>query len=199
MTRVGHIRSEMKNGIDNIDRARLGRYVLALLEEVEKKKQEKQAVKDAEKVHDPSKAKSPEDAKPEIEYWGAEDAESVTHEDFDEAVESLLDDRLFDLGQSAWPAAVEICGFVRRKVSPETYSKWSVEALLENLDAEYMGESDQYPAEPTNAMLAAEAVFHAAVIGEYEVHTLISAETVKVNVMDWVRKHCPDWLNEGGS
>ena len=75
---------------------------------------------------------------------------------------------------------------------PERFAGRPLEWLLEALDEEY-GSPDE-PADPTDAMLAAEASFIRAVMDEYEAWQCEIVEIWRVRVLEYVDA---EWLRLG--
>jgi len=117
--------------------------------------------------------------------YSCDEAEYLTHETPDAAIESYLD----DFADGDLPETVDCYGWARLVVSADFLSP--LEGMLEALDEEYAGDD---PQEPTEAMLAAEKAFVAAVVAEYQPWQceVVSRETI--NCREWIREHRPHWV-----
>ena len=122
-----------------------------------------------------------------VEYWDVEDQENLTHEEFDVAVESILD------GMGALlPAKLSMCGYARMALSiPDI-----LDNLLEDLDEEYSS-PDGDPTKLTPAMREAADAFEVVIRQAYHVYACDIIERVEVDVAAWVKANCPYWLKEG--
>lgn len=125
--------------------------------------------------------------------WGELGDESLRHHSPDDAIEEIIDGLhpagFAEIGQ------VTVHEFAPMKASVPSHWR-PLESLLENLDEEYANpEGDG--TKPTEAMLAAEKAFIAAVLAEYKPWMCEeTGKTVTVNALEWVREHRADWLTE---
>ena len=131
-------------------------------------------------------------SEPKIEYWDCDEgAEVLDHTERDEAIEYCL----HAMHPDPWPETLEVHGFARcPEPDAERYTGSVLEGLLVLLDENH-GPPDYYSA-ATDAMKAAERAFVEAVLKEYEVWRCYKARTETVNVAEWVREHCPGWLDD---
>ncbi len=125
----------------------------------------------------------------EIIYWDDEGEEWLTHDDMDDAIESILD----DMAPSPLPSRIEICGYALMVVKIAT---GALEDVLENLDMKY-GNPDGDPKDPTPKMVLAEEMFLDVVSREYECWTCEIVERREIDVAEWVKSQRPDWLEDG--
>ena len=125
----------------------------------------------------------------EIVYWDCEEQEHLTHDDMDDAIESILD----DMAPSPLPRKMKICGYARMEMKMAT---GALEDVLENLDMEY-GDPDGERSDPTPKMQLAEEMFLEVVRSEYEVWTCEIVETREIDVAEWVAANQPGWLADG--
>ncbi len=122
--------------------------------------------------------------KRKVTYWDREDQENLTHEDFDEAVESILDGMCLPL-----PAKLQMCGYARLEIGDLNI----LEELLDNLDVEY-SDREGDPTEPTKAMVEAAESLESIIERDYHVWACEIVERREVDVAEWVRANRPDWL-----
>ena len=128
-------------------------------------------------------------AERKIIYWDHEDQEHLTHEDMDDAIESILDDE----APCPLPRTMKICGYARMAISGEP---GTLEDVLEVLDMEY-GDPDGERSDPTPKMKLAEEMFLEVVRSEYEPWMCEIVETREIDVAEWVLEHRPDWFKAG--
>jgi hypothetical protein len=122
--------------------------------------------------------------------WGVNNPEELSNEDPDEAI----GDHLESLKREEWPETLTLHGFVRIKVG-ENWSSGPLTQVLDELDEEY-GSPDRSNTKPTPAMEAAERTFLDAVIAEYKPWACEQIYEEEVSVLEWVKEHQPDWLEE---
>lgn len=142
----------------------------------------------------------PEEEK-EADFWTCdEDAERLTYEDMDEAIEYFLDDLLSPKMTAqevvdVLPKTIEVYGYVRDTIKPESYKGHVLEWFLETLDEEY-GDPDGDLNDPTPGMQEAERVFIEAVLKEYVAWPCKKICTKTINTLKWVKENNPDWLED---
>ena len=130
--------------------------------------------------------------KNEIDFWGCEDDEVLTHTEMDVAIEEELDARN---GIDGLPRTLEICGFVRAdKPTAESLLDNGLEYLLEYLDDNY-GNPEEYTV-PTDTMKEAAKVFVQAVLNEYTVWSCSIVKRKTIDVAQWAKDNRPEWLDE---
>lgn len=120
------------------------------------------------------------------------DAEELTHQHPDDAIEAFLDG--LDAASLEALDAVSLCGFKRMVPDWKREAQWLVSDLLGRLDEEYgdpSGESNK----STPGMLAAARVFIETFKAEYQPWACEPCGSVMVDVKAWVREHRPDWLD----
>jgi len=131
------------------------------------------------------------------EFYSCSDPEILSDTDPNDAIYEALDGRLDPKMtaaevQAALPATLTLCGY--RRVEVNTRRLHVLERALEDLDEEY-GDPDGGPTSPTPAMLAAEVEFLRVLRAEYEPWACEEVgQPVEIDVMDWVRREHPDWL-----
>ena len=122
-------------------------------------------------------------------WWGTKDSERLIHRTPDEAIEEMLDQvpcPIDDFGE------VVVAEYAPMKCSAD--AERVLERLLESLDDEY-GDPDGDYTEPTDSMKQAAEAFVRAVVAEYTPWACEpTGNEVRVNALDWVREHRPDWL-----
>ena len=128
-------------------------------------------------------------------FWGERDAEEYRHEHIDNAIEDVVEDH------RPWPPGpgdtVEVVGVVRTTIHLGALSAFDiVDDLIERLDEETLSEDDTES--PRERMLAAAQALVAAVEADYVPWTCDVAVIVRVPVLEWVREHAPQWLEEVG-
>jgi len=97
---------------------------------------------------------------------------------------------LYDADPKRLPELITVYGFKRRVVMPRDCGH-PLEQVLETLDDEFANEK---ATKPTEAMLAAEAVFVAAIVAEYDVWACDCIEICRINWREWCHEHDPDLL-----
>jgi hypothetical protein len=120
-----------------------------------------------------------------IVYWAVGEYERLTHETETAALEDWLEQ--FALPGGKWadnmPGTVEVIGYARMVPTLRDYD--SLNHLLEHLDGEF-GDPEGGWTDPTEAMLAAERVFHSIVLAEYEPWMCEPVYHKTINVRDWI-------------
>lgn len=121
-------------------------------------------------------------------FYGINQPETV-HDDIDGCIEEYLD-QCDDFNHTF---EVEVYERVETEYKP-AFSP--LERMLEDLDEDYGNPDGHYP-EPTDDMQEAEQAFIKAVLADYEVWRCeTTGEVIKVDGLEWVRKHCPHWLKD---
>ncbi len=116
------------------------------------------------------------------EFWDLEDTERLMYDDFDEAMEHILDD--FEEGEE--PETIEICRYERDVVKPSFLEGRLLESALEDLECDFGDpDCDDWP-EPTSRMIEAEKEFIKVILEEYEVPTFKVVEKKIVNVKEYL-------------
>ena len=130
-------------------------------------------------------------------FWTCnDDDEQLSHEDLDEAIEAELDEIIGDFGMDLLPETIEVHGYRRMEIDPESRGLNPLEHVLEWLD-ENFSDPDGSSTKPTQAMKDAEREFIRKVLAEYTVWQCEpTGEVVKVNSMDWIKENAPEWLLE---
>ena len=153
-------------------------------------------------------------------FWTCEDdAEHLTHEDMDEAIELALSfclhpkmtmsDVIVGIPQpkmspdevlAALPQEIEVYGYARDELpSAQQRKAWAaslVEQMMEWVDDEY-GDPDgrtEHETEPACVDIALEMVDKA--LEGYTVWRCHKVCTKTVDVQAWAKEHRPDWLEE---
>lgn len=127
----------------------------------------------------------------EIVFWECdEDAEYLTCDTIDEAVEKHLDE-LDDIEN--FPDTLKVYGHARRTINRERFRAMIAERAQEYLDEEYGGE---YGCDITEEAEKALDVFVDAYIKECTPWQCEKVETKEINVNEWVKEHAPHWLEE---
>ncbi len=131
-------------------------------------------------------------SKEKIDYWSCDKhQERLSAEDMNEAVEQHLDD--LECVTADLPEKVTVYGYGRMDVSGHILASNPIEDLLDNLASEY-GDPDDDLEDPSPAMLEAQKEFLTVVAREYKPWACEVVKTIKVNVLDWIREHRPDWI-----
>ncbi|MFA4971330.1 MAG: hypothetical protein WC683_01870 [bacterium] len=125
----------------------------------------------------------------EVVYWSVGGHETeLTHETMEEAIDYYLEE--FALPGGKWadnlPDEIEVVGFARVQLMMRPGD--TLERTLECIDEEY-GDPDGGWTEPTPAMLAAEAAYHAVVLAEYEPWMCEPVVRRQVDVRAWLAEH----------
>lgn len=138
-------------------------------------------------------------------YSVGDDCERLMHQHPDEAIEEFFD--------HAWPGPREnpprttkereawhdrtltLYEWQREERPGEPRHPDYLERLLEYLDEEH-GDPEN-ATEPTEAMREAEKRFITTVCALYVPWTCKIVKRTEINGLEWVREHCPEWL-EGG-
>jgi hypothetical protein len=130
-----------------------------------------------------------------IEFWDcSEDSEILSYENENDAIEYYLDDYLHALPIAEWPEKITLYGFVRETLKLGNEAARILEQLLEGLDEEY-GNPEKATTE-TEGMKKAAEEFVQKVAAEYQVWSCKRVASEEINVMEWVKEHCPQWLTE---
>ena len=124
-----------------------------------------------------------------IVYWSVTEDERLTHTDRDDAILLYLD--TYDVAHL--PATITVTGYARMNVSVR--ADLALERVLEVMDEEY-GDPDGDGNEPTPAMIAAAETFARAIEAEYVPWWCVPVHSETVDVLEWVREHEPQWLDE---
>lgn len=127
-----------------------------------------------------------------VRWWGKEDDGSLTHEDFQDAIEEIIDDRHPDPPEGT----IEVYGFVSMGINQPFQAEIALLHLLEMLDEEH-ADPDGGNTLATATMKEAAAVFVGAVCAEYKTWMCVPAVCVTVDVLAWCQEQRPDWLKEG--
>lgn len=127
-------------------------------------------------------------------WWGAPDGERYTHGDPDGAIEAILDDchptPIAEIG------LIDVVGMRPRALCRGDLSN-SLDALIEDLDVEF-GDPDGIDVyEPSLVVAEAWAAFESALLADYPVWQCDEAVQVRVDPVQWVQEHRPDWLEAG--
>jgi hypothetical protein len=135
------------------------------------------------------------DINPEIEFWDcSEDAELLGHESKDDAIEARLDEELYDIHVESWPKTVTVYGFAREVPKWDREAQRVLDRFLEDLDEPYGNPEEA--TDQTDAMLVAAKEFVEKIKAEYQVWSCRRVTSEEINVMEWVKEHCPHWLDE---
>ena len=131
--------------------------------------------------------------KPKVEYWDCSDQSEILHyTEFNDAIEYHLD----AVPNIEWPETLTVYGFAREIAKPNI--KWiserALEAVIEGLDEDYGNPEEQ--SDWTNEMKNDATEFVQKVIANYQVWSCKQVTSEEINVMDWVKEHRPDWLEE---
>lgn len=129
----------------------------------------------------------------EAEFWTMdEDAELLTCEDFDEAIEQGL-----GTDHKHWDDTVTVHGFARRAVTPEWQTALAesiARHALEYLDDEFGGGDD--PLNDIDDVRQAAEKFAADVVSEYEVWQCERVCSETVCLAAWIQRESPHWMEE---
>lgn len=124
-----------------------------------------------------------------IEFWDCSDSiEILMWDNFNLAVEMHLDDRPRD----EWPERLTVYGYARQTPKWEHLPQRVLDRFLEDLDEDY-GNPEEATTQ-TEAMLVAAKEFVEKINAEYTVWSCKRVATEEINVMDWVKEHAPNWL-----
>jgi hypothetical protein len=130
-----------------------------------------------------------------IEMWDcSEDAEELSHIDQHDAIESYLDEALYNLPIAEWPETITAYGFARMQVSYPNLPDHALEAVVERLDEEYGSPNEATTITPKMKEAAAE--FVQKILAEYQVWSCKRVASEEINVMEWVKENAPGWLTE---
>lgn len=126
----------------------------------------------------------------EAAYWSCEeDAEILTAEDHNDAIEFYLDQH----GQKA--GKLTIYGYKTQSLPKNALSTdYILEWSLEVLDEEYGNPNEA--TEPNAAMIEAAKVFAAAICDNYKVWTCDVIQTAEIDIAEWIARERPDWQEE---
>jgi hypothetical protein len=128
------------------------------------------------------------------DYWSVRAQEVYTCTDLDEEICRELD------GRDDWPETLTVMAFVRDTVSPDMHRgliEHLMEAAVEYLDQEYGDFENGDPCIEEDDLRRAAVACANRVVADYTPWTVVRAPEldVKVNVLDWVRDHQPQWLS----
>lgn len=130
----------------------------------------------------------------EIEFWDcSEDAEHLSWTSENEAIEMFLD----QLPRDEWEEKTTVHGFVRETPNWDRCAEHALESVLEWLDGDY-GDPDE-ATEETPTMKQAASEFVQKIKAEYEIWSCKKVTSIEVNTMEWVKEHCPHWLEDNSS
>ena len=125
----------------------------------------------------------------EIVFWAPEDADELSCDDLDEAIQDALEE------MDELPVILEMWGYARMQPTPPGgFTDWALEDLLEMLDGEY-GDPDN-TSTPTEAMRKAAETFVASVLKEYVVWMCEPVEKRTINVAEWIQENRPVWIDQ---
>jgi len=127
----------------------------------------------------------------EIVSWDCEGTDTLYHTDCGDAIEAYLS----DTPNEWWPETLEVRGYARMTVTIKEGS--ALDFVLEQLDEIYGG-PDGPVEDATEKMHEAEKEFLDVVAAEYTPWVCEPVEKVTVNVLEWVKKNRPEWLEEEG-
>lgn len=125
-----------------------------------------------------------------IEMWGDEDDEELSHSEIEDSIESQLD-------LIPYPEALVVCGYRRLAIRPQDLRPDTIlEEILERLDEQYGG-VNRDPTDPSSAMELAAGRLVDVIKNDYQVWACEGVLNVELtDVMGWVKKNRPDWLEE---
>ena len=127
----------------------------------------------------------------EIVYWDADGEERLTHDDRDEAIESILENS--DQGDGD----LEICGYARMALpGTERMADEVLEHLFEYTLEEYSDPEGDYDAGQTDAMKAAAIKFIEVFKAEYVPWACEIVKRETIDVEEWIKENRPDWLEQ---
>lgn len=134
--------------------------------------------------------------KRKVEYWDCDEcAEILNHTDPDDAIEYLLDGLLGPemtgkQVREALPEKLEVKGYARMKIAVQD----PLEFMIENLYEEY-GNPEGDPSDGiTDDMRKAADALMKVVEEQYKPWACEPVETEEIDVIAWVEKNRPDWL-----
>ena len=127
----------------------------------------------------------------EIVYWDSEGEEYLTHQDQDEAIESILEN------SDQADGNLMICGYARmRKPDPEKWAHELLDHAIEYLDCNYDLGSPDDATESTKEQMAAALSFAKAILKDYEPWACEIITKQIINVEEWIKENRPDWLEQ---
>jgi len=131
----------------------------------------------------------------EIVFWDCcEEAETLNHENMDEAIEADIENILFHAEKKELLSKpLTVYGFARMLVDMPT-AKGVVLDIIESLDDEY-GAGDDYT-EPTAKMINASEEFLKVMAKEYVSFACEIVKEVQIDPMEWITTHKPEWLDK---
>lgn len=132
-------------------------------------------------------------ASTEILYDRPEYDGTLRYQEFPEAVECIIDSALH-FGKAGLPDSVDVARYRRDHLDTQALEEHFIEHLTEMLHESY-GNHDSYadPDEPSDRLKAAARIFVHTMHREYQPWSMSEAETVSVNVRQWVRE---TWAKE---
>lgn len=125
-------------------------------------------------------------------YDCVDSSELLRHKSEDDAIEGYLD----EIEREKWPERLRVYGFARATIDEASRARWSaaiLEDLLERIDGDEFGDPED-ATEPSPAMKVAARRFVDEVVSDYKVWSCEVCGSREIEVMPWVRKHCPHWL-----
>lgn len=129
-----------------------------------------------------------------IEFWDKEDAEYLTRESKDEAIEYILDGQFPDL-----PKEIMVIGYAKQKAKLKDFDRENIlQNLYENLDEDY-GSPDGEFCTPNQAVEDALEEFLKILIANYSAYSCEEVTREVINVKEWVAQNCPGWIEDGAT
>ena len=125
------------------------------------------------------------------DHWDYNDGEKIRFYCFEDAVDDYLD--------MMWPlypsesTTLTVTAYKRPEIKIENMQ--ILETALNWLDENY-GDWEEGPTEPTDAMVEAAKVFAEVLKKEYDVWTLEPAYEEEVNLLEYLEKNHPEWLED---
>lgn len=132
-------------------------------------------------------------------FWDCRDAEELTHDNIDDAVEDFVeswcepDIKLQQLLDHL-PEEITVTGYEHDEVDMDAKAEWVLTELLENLDEDYSNPNASTDVTPK--MKEAARVFVKAIMEDYVVWPCHETCTAKVNTLEWLKENMPDLWEE---
>ena len=124
----------------------------------------------------------------EVDFWDLEGVEEVIYENFDEAVEAILD----SMDGDPLPKQLKMVGYKIDDVSGSDYDTYILDLVLWWLDAEHNIHSNS---RRTDKMRDAAKTFIDTVLDEYESRKCHAVCEEVIDVREWLKVHHSKWVH----
>ena len=142
-------------------------------------------------------------ASKEVDFWDLEGVDEVIYENFDEAVEAILD----SMDGDPLPKQLKMVGYKIDDVSGSDYDTYILDLVLWWLDAEHNIHSNSrrtgvihrmpdLSKKEADKMRDAAKTFIDTVLDEYESRKCHAVCEEVIDVREWLKVHHPKWLHD---